>query len=372
MNIVAISASQVPSTAANSMQAVKAVHALARLGHRVTLLVPGDNAAEFDALAAHYGISMLFSIEWIPGSRASFFWKAVRRARRLGPDLLYIWPLQSAVFGLLAGLPVLLEMHDLPSGRLGPLWYRAFLALPGRKRLALITRALEKALESRYRPGRPYANVVLAPNGVDLERFASLPDPVAARRQIGWVEAPTVLCAGHLYAGRGADLFMALAKDLPQARFVWVGGRSQDVDAWKARAQADGIGNAAFIGFVPNLDLPLHQAAADVLLMPYGRTIAISSGMGHSAEIASPMKMFEYMATGRAILASDLPVIHEVLDETNAVFCPPDDLQAWKAALESLLDDDARRARLARQAQADSARFAWTERARRILEGFPL
>ena len=81
-------------------------------------------------------------------------------------------------------------------------------------------------------------------------------------------------------------------------------------------------------GFIENSKLPLYQAACDILLMPYENAIAGSSG-GNSVDICSPMKMFEYMAVGRAIISSDLPVIHEVLDNETAFFCPPEDSSAW-------------------------------------------
>ncbi len=66
--------------------------------------------------------------------------------------------------------------------------------------------------------------------------------------------------------------------------------------------------------------------------MPYEREIGISSGGGHSAQVSSPMKMFEYLAAGRAIVASDLPVFREVLNERNAVLCPPERPAAWEGA----------------------------------------
>jgi glycosyltransferase involved in cell wall biosynthesis len=105
--------------------------------------------------------------------------------------------------------------------------------------------------------------------------------------------------------------------------------------------------------------------------MPYERAIAGSSG-GNSAEICSPMKMFDYLACGRAILTSDLPVIHEVLNQANACFCPPPpgDLPAWTRALAGLLQDAPRRQALAAQAHLDSRRYSWQARARQALEGF--
>jgi glycosyltransferase involved in cell wall biosynthesis len=176
---------------------------------------------------------------------------------------------------------------------------------------------------------------------------------------------------GHLYSGRGAELFLELAGRLGRGvRFLWVGGRAEDVEIWRAKAESKGLSNVTFTGFIHNAQLPLYQAAADILLMPYEYEIGISSGGGNSAQISSPMKMFEYLATGRAIVASDLPVFHEVLNENNSAFCPPERVSMWEGAIRALLDDPLRRAFLAKQARADAAQYAWTARATRILDGF--
>ncbi len=369
MKILAIAGSRVPSDTANSIQVMKACSALVQLGHDLTLVVPETNVqrSTFN-VQRHYGIETSFPIEWLGGSsRRLFPFNAVRRALAHNPDLLYVWMPQSAVFGLLARKPVIFEAHLQPTGRFGPLWHRAFARLPGRKRLACITYALKLTLEDDYHMRMRPADVVVAPNGVELERFASLPDPERARQSLGLRAAPTVLCAGHLYAGRGADLFLALARWTPNASFVWVGGRPSDVQEWSGKAA--GLSNVTFTGFVPNRDLPNYLAAADVLLMPYARSILGSSGDASSAAVASPMKMFEYMAAGRAILTSDLPVIREVLDEHNAVFCPPEDIRAWHAALTGLLADSRLRGALARQARREVEQYTWLARAQKILDG---
>ena len=368
MKVAAIAGSTVPSDTANSLQVMKACQALVQIGHDVTLLVPGARNTSID-LRRHYGLETDFPIEWLSSSsRRVFTWDSVRRARALNADIVYSWFPQSAVFGLLRGIPVVFEIHIQPTGRFGPAWHRAFANLRGRRRLVCITRALVNLLERDFNMRFPPEEVIISPNGVDLERFVTLPDPVTARRTTGLHETPTVMCTGHLYAGRGAELFLELAESLPQAQFVWVGGRPEDVDSWKKRARSE---NVIFTGFVPNRDLPLYQAAADILLMPYSRSIMGSSGTADSAAVASPMKMFEYMAAGRAIVSADLPVIREVLSEKDAVFCKPDDFGDWRLVIESLLDDENHRQQLGEQARREVQGYTWVARAQRIMNGFP-
>ncbi len=397
MKIACISASQVPSATANSIQGMKACQALAQNGHQVRLLLPetGPGAPPaWAALAAHYGLEapvpqgeapvsqgeasvpqgeVPFEVQWIPAApawrRYDLAWKAVRRARAWGAELVYTWMLQAAVLALRQGLPAVLEVHDRITGRVGPWLFREFLRSRGRKRLLVITQALRLRLEADFSVHFPEDEVVIAPNGADLERYADLPDPSAARRALGLPECTTVAYSGHFYAGRGADLLYELARAFPQVSFLWVGGRPPDVAAWRARLAAEGLGNVHLTGFVENRRLPLYQAAAEILLMPYERAIAGSSG-GNSAEICSPMKMFDYMAAGRAILSSDLPVLHEVLNPRNAVFCPPEDLPAWQQALGELLADPARRGALGSQARRDVEAYTWRARAARALAGF--
>lgn len=372
MKIACIATAQVPSITANSIQVMKVCHALARNGHEVTLYVPGKPAADWETLADLYGLSQPFPVRWLSAlplaKRNDFALRAVRLARRERAELVYTWAIQSAVMALVSGMPAVFEAHDLPTGRLGPLWMRVFLRLPGRRRLVCITRALRRALEARFAVRLPEHQVVIAPNGVDLDRYRDLPDPPSARAQLGLAEGVTVGCSGHLYAGRGGELFLALAQAFPQAQFLWAGGREEDVQSYRRLAQERALANVTFTGFIPQARLPLVQAAADILLMPYGKSVAGSSG-GNSAEICSPMKLFDYLAVGRAILSSDLPVIREVLDEDTAVFAPPEDAAGWIEALRPLLADAGLRRRLAERAHALAEQYDWQARQARILGG---
>ncbi len=378
MKIACISASEVPSSKANSIQVMKACQALAQLGHTIQLLVPEGKNAPGDSpriseaeMASFYGLVNPFPVEWLPANprmrRYDFSWRAVQQARRWGAEIVYVWPLQAAVFALLSGTPVLLEMHGEPEGSFGPILFWLFLRLGGVKRWLPITQALVDLLAKRYPVTHSPCRV--SPNGVDLERYAGLPGAPQARQALSLPEQPTVGYTGHLYPGRGMTLLVELARRFSQVHFLWVGGHPQDVENWRGQLASENIGTVTLTGFVENSRLPLFQAAADILLMPYERVIAGSSG-GNSAAYCSPMKMFEYMACERPIISSDLPVIGEVLNERNAVLCPPEDADAWAAALENLLGDSGLRLSLAQTAWQDVLSYTWLERARKAMEGF--
>ncbi len=375
MIVACISASRVPSTTANSMQVMKACQALSQLEHEVHLFLPRHKFQLKNInLGSFYGLKTQFAIQYLAAqpnlSRYDFALWAVRKARQIKADIAYVWFVQAGIFSLIAHLPVIFELHGPPEGQFGPPLFRLFQRLRGDKRLLPITNALARQLQERFKIDITDQQLVrTAPNGVDLERYAELPDPPTARSQLGLPAALTVGYTGHLYPGRGMTLLTELARCFPRINFLWVGGRQPDVDAWRKRLTEESIANVTLTGFIENSQLPVYQAAADILLMPYERQITGSSG-GNSAAYASPMKMFEYMACRRAIISSDLPVIREVLNPANAMLCPPDDIGVWSQAVGSLIYDDERRQTLADQAWRDIQPYSWLERARRALDGF--
>jgi glycosyltransferase involved in cell wall biosynthesis len=374
MKIAVITNSRIPSLTANSIQAMKVCDALTGLGHDLRVFAPAEaKTAGWDELSEHYGLQNEFRMQWLPSvrllKRLDFIWYAQSAARRFNADLIYTWLPQSAALGLRGGYPVILEMHADVTGRLGAWWLRQFWGAHGRRRLLVTTRALRKALERSTRLRFPDAAVQVAPNGTNLERYAGLPEPAEARRKLNLRQGPTAGFTGHFYAGRGMELLFELACALPDVNFLWAGGTPDVVAAWGARLKAARASNVILTGFIENSRLPLYQAAADVLLMPYSRSISASSGQD-IAEVINPMKMFDYMAAGRPIVTADLPVIREVLDETRAVFCPPDDAAAWKSAIEDLLANEERRAELSANAGEEVKKHTWAARAARALSGF--
>ena len=373
MKIACISASMIPGRTANAIQTMKACEALASLGHEVRLWLP-DFGDEFswDEASEMYGLSQVFQVRRLRVlmalGRYDFSLRAVLEAQRWGADLLYVWPLQAAAFASQVGSPTVLEMHDEPSGRMGPWLFRQYLRGSGARCLLFTTHELERHLSVQFDAARIRELARYGPNGVDLERYRNLPGPSAARGQLGLEDRFTAVYTGHLYQGRGADLMFALAQRQPEVNFLWAGGTKEAIENWRQRIEQAELENLKLMGFVPNQRLPLVQAAGEVLLMPYERRIEVSGG-GDSARFASPMKIFEYLAAGRAIMSSDLPILREVISEESAVLLPPEDLEAWHAGLAELRADEAGRQALGRAARQLAEQHSWQARASRALAG---
>ncbi len=380
MKIAIITNSRIPSLTANSIQAMKVTQALIQLDHDVRMFAPAETGrVPKETLLSHYGLRLAPDLELLPSNRHlkrfDFILHAQRAAKRFNADLIYTWLPQSAVLGLWAGYPVVLEMHADAAGRMGAWWLSQFWKARGQKVMTVTTSALRNALERSTQLGFPDEALLVAPNGVELEKYQGLPNPQEARRQLNLPDGLTVGFTGHIYPGRGADLLFELAKQMQQVNFLWVGGTPELVDFWRGKLRGAALTNVTMTGFVEHEIIPLYQAASDVLLMPYSRSISASSGQG-IAEVINPMKMFEYMAAGRAIVSADLPSIREVLNEGNAVFCPPGGdsgnwelvIRDWRLEIEGLLGDEPRRVALGGQARRDVERLSWVRREERVIK----
>jgi glycosyltransferase involved in cell wall biosynthesis len=370
MKIGCITTSIVPSKTANSIQAVKVCHALKQCGQDVQLWVPEFERAQWPQIAEIYGISEQFDITWLPFNKKlkqyDFSYLSVRKTIDWGADVIYTWALQAAFIGNVFGKPVAMEFHDFPMGFMGPKIFRMFMRLPAQKLIMTTTRALANGIEEKYGLTFKDADLQIAPNGTDPDRYRGLPLPSVARTQLGLPDGFTVGYTGHFYPGRGMDLLTAIAKALPEVQFLWVGGMDKHIAPWKETLAAEGIKNVTITGFIPNHHLPLYQAAADVLVMPYAQKIEGSSG-GNIAPVINPMKMFDYLSVGRPIIASNIPVFHEVLTPDLAVFCDPDDAAEWADVIRKLSQDPSLCQTMRKAALEKAQHYSWKNRAEKSI-----
>jgi glycosyltransferase involved in cell wall biosynthesis len=378
MKICVIAPSYLPARRANTIQTMKMAQAMQQAGHEVQVTVPAapDQPVDVDweTLATQYGLSTRFEVSWLPVSARlrgyDYGWRAVQWAQQAGADLILTRLPQAAWLASWRGPDVVFEAHDIPRGRLGSWLFPRMISGRHFRRLVVITHALRAAINGTY--DLRAIDTLVEPDGVDLERYSDLPTAAAARAALGDAyslpDRFTAGYSGHLYPGRGAEVLLHLAQRLPEINVLVVGGEPADVERLRQQAALIGLENVQLTGFVPNAELPRYQAACEVLLMPYQRRVAASSG-GDIGRFLSPMKLFEYLACGRVIMSSDLPVLQEVLSEQNAILLPPDDLDAWEVQLAGVAADPEAYDPIAEQARATAARFTWAERVERIIGG---
>ena len=196
----------------------------------------------------------------------------------------------------------------------------------------------------------------------DFERFANLPDRLAARNELDLAgDGPLAVYAGGLMEWKGVDLLVEAARELPEVRFVIAGGMPADVE--RIRSLAAGVDNVRIDGFQPPSRVPLYLAAGDVGVVPNRSKPDIS------ARYTSPLKVFEALAAGLPLVASDLPSLRDVLEsEEDAVFVAPDDSRALAAGIARLVADEELRASLAARGRARAPELTWDARAARLLE----
>jgi glycosyltransferase involved in cell wall biosynthesis len=231
-------------------------------------------------------------------------------------------------------------------------------------RVICVSEPLKSHLVARW--GVPPEAVVVLPNAVDAQVFR--PDDVArsrVRASLGIAgDAPVVLFVGNFYEWHDVETVLAamatVVRAHPAVRLVLVGDGATRV-AMQQRAHALGLAEVAhFTGLVAHAEVPQYMSAADVAVVPYPRL---------PQEVwLSPLKLFEYMASGLAIVASAAGQVSDVLrDGANALLVPPGDAAAMATACTHLIDDHGSRTALGAQARSDAVqRHSWDEYIRRL------
>ena len=139
-----------------------------------------------------------------------------------------------------------------------------------------------------------------------------------------------------------------------------MGGSLAEIDFYKNLAVKDSVSDSViFKTAVARTELPFYQQSCDILLMPFPDT-------EHYRFYMSPLKMFEYMASSRPIVATDLPSIREVLNEKNSVLIKSDNPNELAVAIKELVDNPVFGAALAKQARKDVENYTWEKRAEKI------
>lgn len=235
--------------------------------------------------------------------------------------------------------------------------------------IVVVSRALREVLVGE---GIAAGKILVNPNGVDVARFHPGVDgqPVRAKYDLG--DRIVLAFIGTFGPWHGAEVlaeaFGRLLATQPayreRVRLLWIGDGAGRIAVEELTRRHDTSAASVFAGRIPQADAPAYLAAADILVSPHVPNPDGSEFFG------SPTKLFEYMALGRAIVASDLAQIGEVLQhEETAWLVPPGDPEALARGCRTLIEDANLRARIGAAARRRAVEHhTWREHTRRILD----
>lgn len=375
---------RLPSARAPALQSAHMAQAFAELGHDVTVISPAPPLPhelpdgwdpETDTPEALLGYRPAFhtlqSARRVRrGQSITHSLRVDRLARRTGARFILTRDLRGAVLPALRGVSTVLEVHAMSSVRRAPdrLALRVLRRARGYRGIVAISGPLADDLV--HECGIDRTEILVASDGVritdDREREdggSSDDAPHADRR-------PRVGYTGSLYPGKGADTVVALAERCPWADFHLAGGPERRADELR-RTAATRIPNLTVHGLLAQPETLALQHSCDVLIAPFADVVRSDSGVD-IARWTSPLKIFEYLASGRPSIIGDLPSLQGIVTGgLDVLLVPPGDVAAFASALERLRDDPALAERIGRAGrEAAVSRWTWSARAARILDRF--
>ena len=361
-----------PTTATDAEQATSTMTALSRRGNQVTVLLPrpfrspGITAEE---LKAHYKVEGTLKVEHvrIPFARVLLIRKLWFAAYVLFGGALpahdVVYTRNSATFlALIArGLKTVYDTHRAWPDHVRPMAPLFKWAMTRANFVGAVFHS-DYARSSYERLGIDPKRLATMRNGFDPARFQSDQTKADARRELGLPhDKKLVVYTGHISAMKGLGTVLELAQRCPDALFLMVGSEENG----SVERAAKKYPNVQVLPWQPYARAALYMVSADVLLLPPS-----SVGLKWAGHTVLPMKLYGYLAAGRAVFAPATPDVQELLhDGQNAVLVPPGDVATAGNKLAGLLEDDAGRERLALAARETGKELTWDARAAK-LEGF--
>lgn len=199
------------------------------------------------------------------------------------------------------------------------------------------------------------------PNGIDLELFHDTPKDEARSRLSLSKEVKIVMYCGRFYGWKGLDVLIDAAKELPQNIFVYIVGGTKD-EFMSVAKKNELPSNMVFAGGKSYTEVPVWLSAADALLV---------LGTKHDTQsyyYTSPMKVFEYLAMKRVIVASRTPAIQDIVSDNEVVFYEPDNPKDLAQKMELAVSSSEVLDKKIAAAVIKAKDFTWQNRAKDILE----
>ena len=376
MNLIYIANSRIPTNKAHGFQVMKMCEAFSNAGIEVELLAPRrfnsikENPFSYYNIRETFKIRKTFVIDLIPLSKylgafanfvesITFALFSLSGLSRADADVIYTRDQFSGWFLSFFKKRFVYEVHSFPRhvALYRRIWKKAH-------KIIVITSALKNLV---IKEGIPENKILIAPDAVDLKIFESInADKDELRAELNLPKDSFLVG----YVGKFKTLEMekgikTMIEALPlsgnETKMVFVGGEESEIKEYKMFSNRFNVlPQCIFISYQPHAKVIRYIKAMDALVIPF-------PNKPHYAFYASPLKLFEYMASGRPIIASSLPALREILNDKNALFFKPDDAPDLARAIKMLKSSQMLGYHLSQQALADVQQYTWQKRAKNIL-----
>ncbi|MFH1226172.1 MAG: glycosyltransferase family 4 protein [bacterium] len=379
MKLIYIATSVIPAHKANAKQVMKMGQAFQQSGIEVELIIPvrfgrvrlKADPFEYYGVKEKFKITKIFSFDLIPWEKQighlgfwlqniSFvFFTAVYLLFKKY-DLIYTRD-DFSLFGLsFFTEKICWEAHNFPKKIR---WFHRVL-YKRVKQMVVISKGLKDAF---VKQGISPEKILVAPDGVDLNEFDLAMAPAEARKQLDLpLDKRLIGYVGSLRTRqeeKGVDGLIESMKFLADnSLLVLVGGEKDDIDFYRQLSEQAGVTDRIlFVGQVVPRLVPIYQRAFDVLIMPFPK-------LPHYEFCMSPLKLFEYLASERPIITTDLPSIREILSDREAVFVLPGRPKALADGIAKVLADPTQALVMAKNGRQLAEQYTWQKRAKTIID----
>ena len=378
--ITYLSNSRFPSEMANTVQIMNMCHAIAEYGYKVNLLKPyrfNQLSGASTDLFKFYNLSRKFDIHTVKFIDFSVLEKFIPSLifrslnyinnmlwenylvnyylKNYNKHLIYLrHTLPFAIHKISKlNIPAIVEFHGMPSDKYIKYYKNAF-----KNSKKFIPLALTKLLAEDISEALniDFNDILILPGAVDINKFGT--------NQIvfnNYEKKLNITYVGSLIPNRGVDTLIAAAQVLKELDFTIIGGVGEDLSKMKLYKEKNGLSNVNLLGFKSQEDLPLFYQEADILVLPMtGKEV-------HTTKYSSPNKLFEYMASGKPIIASDLISIKEILKNNESILLfKPDNAKDLINKIKLLSSDPDLMIKLAKNSKNLAKRYSWHNRVEKI------
>ena len=364
MKTVYIAKAKIPSTSANSVHVMKISEAFAKLCEDFELIVPewpGEKSIDEDGFA-YYGVEP-FKMQKVNvpqtgimnryGFPIKSIWRARKARRVITRDPIV------AFLAVVCGKQAVLDLH----GDLKHLCGRAYRIIKWkwfvnskRLHLVMISAGLQRYYRRQYNLPEEQSRILA--DGYTADDFARI-----QQTEILQGNPLNIGYCGSFLKGKGLGIICRLAQMDNENRYHLFGGTKEAAERELGEKIPD---NICCHGYISHAQIAEKLNEQDILLLPNQMEL-ICKGE-NIGEVTSPLKMFEYMASGRVIIASDLQVLREILNETNCYFANPDDADSWRKVMEYIAANREEAVSKAQKAKQDVRQYTWKIRAEKMLE----